>query len=968
MPDATTVYKLIIHGIQALRRQAELKQCPVLGGTGIRAFCYPHQLYVVREVLCATQIRHLLADEVGLGKTLEALMIMNALRIRNNGKLRVSIVVGSEERAIQWRDEICGRFPFPFWKNLIPEKYPTYSCNNNVFFTDHNVEWRDEAFENDDYDDVMLFSPPNFDENKEYLEPEYCDLLILDEIHGFSNELLNFLASRSSDYQNIIVLSATPLLGEEKDILQLLKLLSPEYAEFCELRKETPNIADDPTLQNRMLRSKRLTFPKALPQRASDIIRIEPFESDRLRFAKVRNLMQKMVAEGLVTEENAVLFIRRSVTGGQTLYPRVDKYKRRYPRYAAELTELQKLCSSEQGDSRFDALVDYLLEFFADDDGTKKIVIASQDMPTIKYLEKRLKSCFPSTKILLFEQERNLRDENDAESGTDTKKSETQVAEDNKGIVEQFWTGDAQILIAHNDARESFNLQIADALVFFSIPWNPVDMEQWLGRVSRLGLRKKKTIEIITLVQRDFIDEEIADLYQQLNMFEKPLDIEKNQNILNTITEQIRRRVLDGTNQISKPKLEYDEWHEEIMHIVQRDFALELDDNVQRTVLEPVISPEKLGDFPKEDALNGWLDLLRNHEFRTGYTENDENYKYAKNPNYYKFQVTWKPRKCPMPIPVLEDEPISKKPFILYRKHIQLPPRDLVPVYPDKEKRGQRYEVPLQFFNFGSQLHDKLVKIFADFFQRPSLYQFSVLPGKSTSTKVDAGKYLIGICTTDRKREEPKQLLDGLSTSDNKTQSEMRESEEHRFLAGLQSDDRFLDLLFPGGLEIHGYKDSLSNRIEPEQFYGLLTALPTIKGANGPTSIPAQYVEKISNLAIAATQNRWQRDFQSPHELLETRLETLRQELQIRIDLIEYKIRVQEEKIKAEKNPQTIRLNYEPVKKLLLEQLLLAKRHFELRKEYLTTSIEMANSPYCECKAVLRIIVQPQPSTGTANV
>lgn len=946
MSDSITLYKQIIHGIQALRRQAELFQCPVLGGAGVRMFCYPHQLYIVRSVLESTQIRHLLADEVGLGKTLESLMIVNALRIRNGGKYRLTIVVGSEERAKQWRDEILGRFSCEFWKSGTFEKYPRLRCNGNVFFDDRIVEKpHQEEFPEDGF---HIVTPDNFEESKKYLEPDRCDLLIVDEIHSFSDALLKFLASRSSDYRNLLVLSATPLFGEEKDRRQLLQLLSPEHADRMKLNEVSPNVTDVPMLQNRMLRSKRSVFPKSLPQRETKIIEIEPFENDLLRVKKSRNLMQTMVREYQITEEHAVTFIRRSVIGGQTLLDRINAYRPRYPQYTEEWTELQTLCAKEQGDARFDALVDYLLEFFADDDKTKKIIIAAQDMPTVHYLKKCLECCFSGTKILTFNQERNRTAESDLDDGVE--ESDVEIEKDNKGIIDQFWSGEEQILIAHNDAKESFNLQIADSLVFYSLPWNPVDMEQWLGRISRLGLRKKKIVAIVSLVQLDLIDEEIVDFYQLYNIFEKPVNIEKNQDVLNDMTKQIQQKALDGNYRLTKREFESaDEWNETPMHIVPREDAEVLDGNVQETVIMPVIKTESPSNYPKEDALNGWLELLIQHKFRTGYLADDENYRDSKNPKYYKFQVTWKYWKSPISIPILEEEPISKVPFILKRTHIQLPPRDFVPI----DHYGQRYEVPLQFFNFGSPLHDELVKTFAEFFNKPMLYYFPINLGSKASRKdaeVDEGKYLIGIVTTNREQLKHESLLDELPKSDNKTQSEIRQAQQNRLKTGLQADDRFLDLLLPGGLEIAGFKGSLSNRIEPEQFYDFLTILPSGMDEHQLREIPPQYKEQFIHIARESTQKRWQHDFQP---LLEERLEILRKELEIRLDLLQFKIKEQERKINEETNEQTIRLTYVPAKKLLEEQLILVQRHFDIRKKYLTESIEKANRPQGDCKAVL---------------
>ncbi|MGL4942090.1 MAG: DEAD/DEAH box helicase family protein [Thermoguttaceae bacterium] len=900
MSNATIAYKQIIHGIQALRRKAELEQCPVLGGAGVRAFCYPHQLYVVQTVLSHTKVRHLLADEVGLGKTLESLMIMHALRIRNGKKLRVSIVVKDKTLAEQWRDEIYGRFPFPFWKHDYLATHPKLRNNNNVFFEDNVVE--NSPVDEFPSDGFHVIYRENFDEAKKYLEADHCDLLILDEIHSFGEALLNFIAWRSDDYQHLIVLSATPLISGGEVQSQLLKILNPDKAELDSIE---------------FLRSRRRDFPRALPQREPKIIKIEPLENDKERFRKSRNLMQKLLKNGEITEENSALFIRRATIGGQTLSDRVDDYRNQsnypqYAQYADELTEIRKHCSPECGDARFDALIDYLLEFFAERD--RKLIIVAQDNPTIDYLATRISQCLTEVKILEFRQGNQI-----------------------EGIIEKFWSGDEHILIAHDDAKQALNLQIADSLVFYSVPWNPRDMEQWIGRISRLGLRKTKTVEIVAIVLRDFIDEQIVETYQSLKIFDTPLDIELFKDILERIKENFRRMALYGENRITIPELDSPESGESLAQIVPKNDALKLDDKIRGT----------------EDALSNWLDMLRKHELCYFDMYSDDNFKNKPNQQYYKFRVIDKFRDSRTKIPVLEGEPISTIPYVLERKHIQMPPRSLVPISRGRN-REQRYEVPLQFFNFGSPLHDELIETFAKIFDPPRLCQFTV--SYSSNSKAEAGQYLIGIVTTQRKRLKHESLPDGFSKSDNKTQTEMRKAEQRRLQTGLQADDRFLDLLLPGSLEIHGCqcRDNKWNYIVQEQFDGLLTVLPDRVERVQPVEIPTKYTENFNGLAQESTKKRWQKDFQP---LLESRIKTLQQELQIRIDLLRFKIAEQERKINEETNEQTIRMNYEPAKKRMEEQLILVQRHFDIRTQYLTDSIAAAGSPQCECKTVLHIVV-----------
>ncbi|MDR1925239.1 MAG: DEAD/DEAH box helicase [Planctomycetaceae bacterium] len=952
-------YKRIIHGVQALRRWAELHSYSLLGATGVKAFMYPHQLWVVREVIKHTRIRHLLADEVGLGKTLESLMIMNVLRLQNGGKLRVSIVVGSEERAKQWTNEIRRRLHYPFWKNDVLQNDRDLLCNNNVFLRDElkRVESLDES------DGFRIFYTQNFDAEKTYLEPQHCDLLILDEVHSFSMAILDFLARRSADYQNVLVLSATPLFGEEKDRLRLLQILAPDQAELFELQGENPTLDSIP-----ILRSQRKDFPKALPQRQTNIRKCEPLESDILRYKKSRNLMQRLLKEDLVNEENAVLFLRRAAVGGQTLIDRVDEYRPRFSQYRDEFTSIRELCTPNNGDARFDELMDYLLDFFAED-SEHKIIITAQDNPTIDYLKEQIGRCLPEVgvgtnckplKFLQFRQERKQGSSDESESKDENDK---EPAKDNKGIIDEFWNGDAQILLAHNDAKESFNLQIADALVFYSLPWKPVDMEQWLGRISRLGLRKSKTVEIVALVLRETVGEQIAEIYKTLNMFENPLDLEKNQNILNDIEQQINNIALWGSD-FKNPKLS-EEMETGLIQIVPQNEAKNLDDKVRDSVVQPVISPKKEQQedklkFPQEDALNEWIELLEKHKIIWKRTYDDDNFKYSKYPQYYKFVVMKKDWQCDLSLPCLCEEPIPEKPFILKRAHIQMPPRDLVPIYKRYNRDEQRYEVPLQFFNFGGQLHDELVNEFIKLLPQ-YLFMFRVYINDVAIAK---GTYLIGIVAANRQQNVHTTYVDEL-TKDmeqnvTKTQQERRKIECRRLTAGLQADDRFFDLLFPRSLEIHCVRRQGRERwtkVQTDLMYPCLTQIPEIDKYK-VKKIPQKLDKYFARLTEKSVNELWHN--KDVNKEIEQRIDILAKELRISEELWQLKIEKIQQKINdlrtesTRENEDTIKRNYIPELKRLQEHLQLVRNHFEIRKKYLTQTVNV----FCHVSAVLCLAVK----------
>lgn len=110
--------------IQAIRRAFEATRNPIVPALGVGARAYTHQIANVLRILTDVRIRHLLADEVGLGKTVQALMILNALRWQRPD-LKALVIV-PDRLVPQWRDEIMTRAhtaPFDDEERVEGEQY-----------------------------------------------------------------------------------------------------------------------------------------------------------------------------------------------------------------------------------------------------------------------------------------------------------------------------------------------------------------------------------------------------------------------------------------------------------------------------------------------------------------------------------------------------------------------------------------------------------------------------------------------------------------------------------------------------------------------------------------------------------------------------------------------------------------------------------------------------------------------------
>src|SRR5580658_11070005 len=102
-----TDFHRVLLGLHAQARRIDRDQA-LLGALGVGAFAYTHQIDSVHRMVTGTACRWLLADEVGLGKTIQAIMVMRALAAQSPRPLNVALVV-PDDLAQQWTEELLAR-------------------------------------------------------------------------------------------------------------------------------------------------------------------------------------------------------------------------------------------------------------------------------------------------------------------------------------------------------------------------------------------------------------------------------------------------------------------------------------------------------------------------------------------------------------------------------------------------------------------------------------------------------------------------------------------------------------------------------------------------------------------------------------------------------------------------------------------------------------------------------------------
>ncbi|MFQ5718826.1 MAG: helicase-related protein [Acidobacteriota bacterium] len=448
-----------------------------LGG---RIRLYPHQLHAAE---CATRtdpVRWLLADEVGLGKTVEACLILN--RLVHTGRARRILVVAPDSLTVQWLGEL--------WRK-----------HHQVFV----------LLDDDRLDDVTRvygagFSP--FDAHRRAIvsldllqarkdlarqaEEAALDLLIVDEAHHLrrpvdhpGNPAYRTMAPLTGAARHVLLLTATPLEDDAQGFYRLLQLLRP--ADFPEDR-----------FAARLARGGALP-PCTSATRRDDIGGLPPRRHRPADIDAAAPGWQALLdLETWVREEPR----HRPLPRGD----RIERIRRALgapaglrPLLGARDAAGRKLCDrAARDDPRVAWLAKNLRRWHEDGDKTLIFVAWREALTALKeVLERQVQ-----LRAGVFHEEMSAA------------RRDIEVA--------QFRLHDGpSVLLSTECGGEGRNFEFCRRLVLFDLPWHPMTVEQRIGRLDRIG--RTQDVEIVTFTPPAGLGRDVADLMRRLRVFDEPL-------------------------------------------------------------------------------------------------------------------------------------------------------------------------------------------------------------------------------------------------------------------------------------------------------------------------------------------------------------------------------------------------------------------------------------------------------------
>ena len=522
----------------------------------------PHQLHVLDRALETRSIRYILADEVGLGKTIEAGMIIKELKTR--GLIERILVVCPTGLVSQWSVEMQEKFHEKF-QVILPSDFDTIrrltdnedvygqfdqviSPTDSIKPLEKHVGWSDERVEKYNQERIEAIINSGW------------DLIIIDEAHrvaGSSSDVarykLGYLLSQASPY--LLLLTATPHNGKTEPFLRLIRLLDeqafPNYKSIVKeqvapylIRSEKREAIDN---NGNLLFKKRYTHLVELHWDERHSLQRQLYEMvssyvsktyDKARRNRKKNMcliflmiiMQRMVTSStaavrqslerrlhvLLAEETRANTMsetdldERDIEDGDADAMEAISLDR-----TAEIEELKMIISTakqaefQYHDVKVDALFD-TIDALQSEDPAQKIILFTEFVGTQAYLKELLESRGYSVSIL----------------------NGSMDIEERNNALNEFKTN-TSIFISTDAGGEGLNLQFANIIINYDLPWNPMKIEQRCGRADRIG--QQRDVHIYNMIVRDTVESRVREvLEEKLSVIMKELGVDKYSDVLDS--------------------------------------------------------------------------------------------------------------------------------------------------------------------------------------------------------------------------------------------------------------------------------------------------------------------------------------------------------------------------------------------------------------------------------------------------
>jgi SNF2 family DNA or RNA helicase len=616
----------------------------------------PHQILLTHQVVQARRRKFLVADEVGLGKTIEVGMIIRELLFREEAK-RI-LIISPAGLTKNWQNELkdCFRIYFDvFGQDFTDANFPAWERHNLVIVSIDTIK-----------------KPKRLE--KMIAGPDW-DLIVFDEAHHLTRKKYGKKIQVTQNYRlaekvkgktrDFLFLTATPHQGDSYQFWSLIQLLDDQLFEkpeaiqdhrgllgrvmFRRTKKEATDVNGNPVFMRRNVHTQKFKLSlreQRFYDRLTDYLREgynaagigqEKTTSQQRAVGFVMATFQKIMSSSPRAIKQSLrrrlvsLYARKqmaleNISQGRSLssetsskilryqdqmrkvvtdlltygkggidYTEADAYianlkqrLKKRPKFEEEVTywaldaletndeiieaeanipdeedKVKELIDLvyEEADRKFETLI-RAIEQIRRENKNEKMIIFTQYLETLFFLQEELGKFYPPEKITTVK------------GGP---------LEEKIAACESFWDENgAQFLISTSAGGEGINLQVCRILFNYDLPWNPMAVEQRIGRIHRYG--QTETAQVYNLVAEETIEEKVYGILEQ-KLFDIARAIGKVDPVTGEVTEDFRSDILGFLGSSTN----YNDLYKEAL--VNRDYQ-----RTEREIAEAIVKAKEASE------------------------------------------------------------------------------------------------------------------------------------------------------------------------------------------------------------------------------------------------------------------------------------------------------------------------------------------------------------------------------------
>ena len=555
----------ILHTAAAAKLLDALEENLLLAPIQSSVVPLPHQLYALNRAMSRDRIRYLLADEVGLGKTIEAGLILRELKLR--GMAMRILVVAPKGLVRQWQAEMQLHFgehfqfiepaelsAFRQWRN---DEENLWRLHDQVICSLDSVKPL-EGRRGWSLEQLSTYNRERFED----LISASWDLVIIDEAHrmgGSTDQVARYKlgAALAEAAPYLLLLSATPHQGKTDQFHRLMQLIDrdsfPDESSVTSERvhpfvvrtekRVTIDAEGNPLFKPRMTRlhpvawQERHAAQQKLYEAVTDYVRHgynQAMAAKQRHIGFLMILMQRLVTSS-TTAIRATLEKRQALLDQPQLQPSlfetadIDEWAeldgqtqvdlavqtRGWEMEKAEVDTLLELARSTEAqgtDAKAETLLEQIYKFQQEEnDPELKVLIFTEFIPTQTMLAAFLESRGFSVATLNGSMDLNARTR-----------------------AQQAFSQDMRVLVSTDAGGEGLNLQFCHVIINFDMPWNPMRVEQRIGRVDRIG--QPHVVRAINFVLEDTVEHRVREVLEtKLAVIAEEFGVDKAADIMDSV-------------------------------------------------------------------------------------------------------------------------------------------------------------------------------------------------------------------------------------------------------------------------------------------------------------------------------------------------------------------------------------------------------------------------------------------------